>query len=165
MDLTRYLKAGYPAFFIETQETDRVVRSIHAEGFKTNVWDCLRGVLDSQSGRTIDDVIDPLGALNWLTQQEETILIAENFQHFLSSVEVIQAIQNNLHIWKSQGSCLVMAGPMVTLPREIEKYITLLDFPRPTTDELSRLMEELGRSVDVPVNLAAVGSGQGPDRV
>ena len=44
MDLTNYLKAGYPTLYITTQEPERATRSISANGWKTFSWDCIRGV-------------------------------------------------------------------------------------------------------------------------
>ena len=66
MDITNYLKAGYPLIHVFTQETDRAPHSIKAEGWKTYSWDCLRGITESETGRTLEDISDPLHALKWL---------------------------------------------------------------------------------------------------
>ena len=41
MELTHYLKAGYPALHVVTQEPLRAISSIKAEGWKSFAWDCL----------------------------------------------------------------------------------------------------------------------------
>lgn len=125
MDITNYLKAGYPLIHIVTQEADRATRSIKAEGWKVHSWDCLRGITEPETGRTLEDIGDPLHALKWLESKGDAILISQNFHHFITSVEIIQEIQNSLPIWKGQGSCLVIPGPRINLPLEIEKYFTL----------------------------------------
>jgi len=135
MNITNYLKAGYPAIYIVTQEAERAMRSINAKDWKSYSWDCLRGVTDPETGHAIEDVLDPLGALKWLCGQGDSIMIVQNFHHFMGSVEIIQEIQNSMPIWKAQGSCLVIAGPHVTLPQEVEKYFTLLDFNLPALAE------------------------------
>jgi hypothetical protein len=89
MDITNYLKAGYPLIHIVTQEADRATRSIKAEGWKTYSWDCLRGITEPDTGRTLEDIGDPLHALKWLASKGDTILIAQNFHHFITSVEII----------------------------------------------------------------------------
>ena len=136
MDITNYLKAGYPLIYISTQETDRATRSINATGWKTYSWDCLRGITEPDTGRSLEDISDPLQALKWLGNKGDTILITQNFHHFMGSVEIIQEIQNSLPVWKGQGSCLVIAGPRANLPLEIEKYFTLLDFALPSPQDL-----------------------------
>ena len=161
MDITNYLKAGYPAIYIVTQEAERAMRTINAKDWKSYSWDCLRGVTDPETGRTIEDVLDPLGALKWLCGQGDSIMIVQNFHHFMGSVEIIQEIQNSMPIWKAQGSCLVIAGPHVTLPQEVEKYFTLLDFNLPAFEDLRAIQEELGQSVNVEVDTEAVQAAQG----
>ena len=161
MDIISYMKAGYPAIYINTTETDRAIKSIHAEGYQTLAWDCLRGIVCSKNNFLVDDIIDPLGALNWLAEKKESILIVQNFHHLLGSVEIIQAITNQIHIYKGQGSCLVLAGPHINLPLEIEKYFTVLDFALPSTRDLTAIMQELGEVVGVDVDLFAVDAAKG----
>ena len=161
MDITNYLKAGYPLIQIITQEPDRATHSIKAEGWKTHSWDCLRGITEPETGRSLEDIFDPLQALKWLGGKGDTVLICQNFHHFITSVEIIQEIQNSLPIWKGQGSCLVMPGPRANLPLEIEKYFTLLDFNLPSFNELLAIQEELGQSVGVYANREAVEAARG----
>ena len=161
MDITNFVKAGYPLIYVCTQETDRATKSIKAEGWKTYSWDCLRGITEPETGRTLDDIADPLQALKWLEGKGDTILIAQNFHHFIASVEIIQEIQNSLPIWKGQGACLVIPGPRINLPLEIEKYFTLLDFNLPSPQDLLSIQEELGQSVGVYANREAVEAARG----
>ncbi len=161
MDITNYLKAGYPLIYVCTQEADRATRSIKAEGWKTYSWDCLRGITEPETGHTVEDVNDPLGALKWLNGKADTILIAQNFHHFMGSVEIIQEIQNSLPVWKGQGSCLLLAGPRANLPLEIEKYFTIMDFCLPSIQDLSAIQQELGESVKVEANWEAVEAARG----
>jgi len=161
MDITNYLKAGYPAIYIVTREPERAMRTINAKDWKSYSWDCLRGVTDPETARTVEDVLDPLGALKWLCRQADSILIVQNFHHFMGSVEIIQEIQNSMPIWKAQGSCLVIAGPHMTLPQEVEKYFTLLDFNLPAFKDLQAIQKELGQSVNVEVDTEAVQAARG----
>jgi len=161
MDITHYLKAGYPALYVVTQEPDRATKSITAEGWSAYSWDCLRGVTDPETGRIIEDVMDPLHVLKWLGGHHDTILITQNFHRFLGSVEIIQEIQNSLPVWKAQGSCLLVVGPLVNLPPEIVKYFTMLDFQLPTLADLHQIQQELGESVGVPVVADAVEAALG----
>ncbi|EFK08837.1 ATPase, AAA family [delta proteobacterium NaphS2] len=161
MDLQSYLKAGYPGFYIETEEPLRAISSIQTPGWQSFSWDCLRGRTDIQTGRTIEDLPDPLGAVKWLGDRNDTVLVVQNFHHFISSVEIIQEIQNSISIWKSCGCCLVMVGPPVTLPPEIAKFFTILDFKLPSLDELRRIQQELAESVDVDIAEDAVEAASG----
>ena len=74
MDISNYLKAGYPMLYIETSEPLRAIASLEAETWKSYCWDCLRGIADRSNGRIIEDVADPLSAVKWLGSQNDTVL-------------------------------------------------------------------------------------------
>ena len=110
MDITNYLKDGFPTLYLLTHEVDRAVRTVSAERWQIYSWNCRRGVTEP-SGRVIDDVIDPLLALKWIFDHRDTVLLAQNYHHFLTSIEIVQEILNSTPVWKAQGSCLVVVGP------------------------------------------------------
>ena len=161
MEITPYLKAGYPALFISTIEPHRAIETIHPDGWKTHKWDCLRGIVDCRTGKLSDDVRDPLDALGWLSHQHETLLFVSNFHFFIESVEVIQAIQNNIPNWKGNGCCLAMIGPPLQLPVEIATYFTILDFHLPSYAELLKIQTELAENVGIPACHESVDAALG----
>ena len=136
MDISNYLKAGYPALYIVTREPLRATATLNIDGWQSFSWDCLRGITESESGKIVEDVIDPPGAVKWLGSQNDTVLLVQNFHHFVSSVEIIQEIQNSIAIWKASGCCLLIVGPPFQLPQEIACFFTRLEFRLPTRDAL-----------------------------
>ena len=161
MDLQNYLKAGYPGFYIETEEPLRAISSIETATWQSFCWDCLRGLTEPETGRIVEDLPDPLAAVKWLGERSDTVLMVQNFHHFIASVEIIQEIQNSIPLWKASGCCLVMVGPPVRLPQEIEKFFSILDFRLPSLDELRQIQQELGESVGVNVSENAVEAALG----
>jgi hypothetical protein len=161
MDLSNYLKAGYPGLYIETHEPLRAIASLRTDNWQSYSWDCQRGIIELDSGQITDDVSDPLGAVKWLGQRNDTVLFAQNFHHFFNSVEIIQEIQNSIGIWKGSGCCLAMVGPQVRIPTEIGTFFTVLDFRLPSRNELRLIQQELGASVGVDVVEEAVEAALG----
>ena len=161
MDISNYLKAGYPCLYVSTIEPLRATETIKAEGWDSYSWDCLRGIIDRKTGKTVEDVIDPLEAVKWLARHNDTVLFVQNFHHFVSSVEIIQEIQNSLPIWKGSGCCLIIVGPPVTLPQEISSFFTILDFMLPSKADLYRIHKELAEAVKVEVSDDAVEAALG----
>jgi AAA+ superfamily predicted ATPase len=161
MDITNYLKAGYPALYTTTLEPLRATKTLNTTGWQCFCWDCLRGITDRDSEKAIEDVIDPLGAIKWLGNQNDTVLLVQNFHHFISSVEIIQEIQNSLVIWKASGCCLVIVGPPALLPQEIACFFTMLEFKLPTLKELHAMQQELAQTVGVDVNQDAIEAALG----
>lgn len=161
MDLSNYLKAGYPGFYIETHEPLRATTSLKTDNWRSYSWDCQRGIIELDSGRITDDVTDPLGAVKWLGQRNDAVLFVQNFHHFFGSVEIIQEIQNSIGLWKGSGCCLAMVGPPVQIPMEIGSFFTVLDFHLPSRNELRLIQQELGASVGVDVVEEAVEAALG----
>jgi len=161
MDLSQYLKAGYPGLYIETHEPLRAISTIETGTWQSFSWDCLQGITERDTGRATEDILDPLGAIKWLSKRTETMLFVQNFHHFFASVEIIQGIQNSVPAWKASGCCLVMAGPPVRIPPEIATFFTILDFRLPSRDELRLIQEELGKSVGVEADDDAIDAAQG----
>jgi hypothetical protein len=161
MDITNYLKAGYPAIYINTLEPLRATTALQAEGWQSYCWDCLRGVTEPKTGKIVEDVLDPLSALRWLCGQNDTLLMVQNFHHFAAAVEVIQEIQNAVSVWKASGCCLAMVGPPVQLPQEIACFFTALDFRLPSREELVVIQREMAESLEVEINEAAAEAALG----
>jgi len=161
MDLGKYLKAGYPGLYIETREPLRAISALKTGNWQSVSWDCLQGIVERETGRVLEDVVDPLSAIKWLRGRNETVLFVQNFHHFFTSVEIIQGIQNSVSVWKASSCCLAMVGPSVKIPTEIDSFFTLLDFKLPSRNELRLIQQELGESVGVEVNEDAVDAALG----
>ncbi len=161
MDLTSYLKAGYPAIHVVTQEPLRAISALRADDWESFSWDCLRGITEPATGRAVEDVVDPLSAVRWLGNKNDTVLLVQNFHHFMGSVEIIQEIQNSLPIWKASGCCFVIVGQQVELPVEIASFFTMFDFQLPTLDEMRVIQQELAETVGVEVDDTAVEAALG----
>ena len=143
-----YLKAGYPALCVLTQEPHRAAQLIVSEGWSFYHWDCLQGIREAGSAKIVEEIKDPVEAINWLGFVRDSILIADNLHLFIdNSPEVVQAIQNGVPRWKGIGNALVMISPLIKLTPEIEKFFTLIDLPLPDEESLHTLQVELCKSV------------------
>ena len=150
-----YLKAGYPALCVLTQEPHRAAQLIVSEGWSFYHWDCLQGIREAGSMKVVEEIKDPVEAINWLGFTRDSILIADNLHMFLEIPEVIQAIQNGVPRWKGIGNALVMISPLIKFTPEIEKFFTLIDLPLPDEESLHTLQVELCKSVNVNPNKRA----------
>ena len=99
--LKDYLKAGYPTLCILTQEPHRAEQVLTCEGWRFVVWDCMQGIRES-GGKIIDEIKDPVQAIQFLSGYTDTVLICHNLHLFLEVPEVIQSIQNGIPRWNSR---------------------------------------------------------------
>ncbi len=150
-----YLKAGYPALCVLTQEPHRAEQLLVSEGWHYYHWDCLTGIREANSTKIVGEIKDPVEAINWLGFTRDAVLIADNLHLFLEVPEVVQAIQNGIIRWKGIGNALVMISPTIKLTPEVEKFFTILDLPLPDEEALHSLQVELCKSVNVNPNKRA----------
>ena len=159
--LKDYLKAGFPALGILTSEPDRVEQLVPCEGWEWYSWDCIRGIFLATKTQVVEEVRDPVLAINWLNNHQNTVLLAHNLHLFLSIPEVIQSIANGVLRWKSTGSCLIIISPVLPLVPEVEKLITVINFPLPDEQQLYSLQCELGASCNTKTNKKAARAAKG----
>ena len=145
--LEDYLKAGYPAILLLTQEPHRAESVLPRDGWTFLAWDCLRGFRQAGSPRPLDEIRDPVEALDQLGRNPDTVLLAHNLHLFLDIPELVQAIQNGIPRWKATGCCLVVIAPTIQLRPEIEKIFHVIDLPLPTQEELFAMQQDLARGV------------------
>jgi len=159
--LNDYLKAGYPALYVLTYEPNRAEQILPCEGWRFVVWDCIQGIKDLETKKIIEEIRDPVQAITWLNQFQDTILLMHNLHMFLDVPEVVQAIQNGVPRWKSTGSALVMISPVIRMVPEVEKYFHIIDLPLPNDEELYSLQVDLGKQTGIEPNQDAAHAAKG----
>ncbi len=158
-----FLKAGYPALCVLTQEPDRAEQCLpcECEGVQFCAWDCMRGIRPAKMTQILEEIRDPVAAISWLSSHQDTVLIAHNLHLFLDIPEIVQAIQNGVTRWKSIGACLVMISPVLQMRPELEKIFTIIDLELPDEESLFHLQMEIAKSVKVEPNPEAVRAARG----
>jgi len=159
--LKPYLKSGTPAICLITPEPDRGEKIIQCEEWSFFTWDCLRGIRKAGSMQIINEVTDPVEAINFLHGCRDCVLIMHNLHLFLDVPEVVQAIQNGVYQWKSTGCALITISPVIRLNPKHEQYFTIVDLPLPDTEELHEIQKELAKPVNVKPNKAASRAAKG----
>lgn len=72
-DLKNYLKAGYPALSVLTQESHRAEQILVCDDWDFYVWDCNQGIRKAGNNQVLDEVRDPVEAINWLSMYNSMI--------------------------------------------------------------------------------------------
>jgi len=160
-----YLKAGYPCLWVQTHEEGRAISQLsqEAEGYSIYSWDIVDGLRDHATGqaRLMPDPIKPLQAV--LGLPESSILFLLDFHKFISSVEVFRTVKNLIPALKATDRHLVIVSPILSIPIELEKDITVLNFQLPTVQELletaTRIVTE--NELGVAVDEHAISAGKG----
>ncbi len=167
------IRARYPILYIITSEelrVEKILRQI-AAGRQKKVfeWTCSSGVVaagtpfQSQKGRN-PATREPLAALDLVVEQlEPALFLFKDFHPFLArgNFAIIRRLKDiALHL-KNSRKTIVLISPVLEIPPELDKEITVLNFPQPGKDELGELLDkaaaELRESGEVPVELDEPG--------
>ena len=161
--IKNYLRAGYPFLSILTQEFHRAEQTVICDDWNFVAYDCINGIRKAGTYQVIDDVRDPVQAIEWLNMHSDTVMIAHNLHLFLESgiPDLIQVIQNGVIRWKGTGCALVMISPVIQVQPELEKLMTIIDLPLPDAEALINLQSELCNSVNVNKNIKAAKAAKG----
>src|SRR3989454_9488095 len=154
-ELETLIRARYPILYIISSEEMRVQNMVieiaKKRQKKAFEWSFSTGIvpagasLQSQKHRNAATK-DPLAALDQVIEHvEPAIFIFKDFHPFLTknNYAVIRKLKEiALHL-KNSFKTIVLVSPTLEIPAELEKEITLLNFPLPTRDDLSALLDKI----------------------
>jgi hypothetical protein len=154
-ELEILIRARYPLIYIISSEEMRVQNVIVEIAAKRQKkvfeWSYNTGIvpvgtsIQSHKGRN-SPTKDPLTALDYVIDQiEPAIFIFKDFHPFLgrNNHAVIRKLKEiALHL-KNSFKTILLVSPMQEIPTELEKEMTMMNFPLPTRDDLNDLLEKI----------------------
>jgi AAA+ superfamily predicted ATPase len=156
-EIETLIRARYPILYIVSSEELRVQETISAiaqrRQKKVFEWSLTVGMVPAgtslQSHKHRNDATkEPLAALDQvIAQVEPAIFIFKDFHPFLTRnhFAVIRKLKDiALHL-KNSFKTIILVSPALEIPAELEKEITVLNFPLPDREELGRLLDGAGR--------------------
>jgi SpoVK/Ycf46/Vps4 family AAA+-type ATPase len=154
-ELETLIRARYPILYVVTFEETRLqalVAEIAARRHKRVFeWSCSTGVVPAgtsiQSQRHRDAATrDPLQALDFVIDQAEpAVFVFKDAHPFLTKAHfaVVRRLREiALHLKNSQKN-IILVAPVLEMPVELEKEITVLNFPLPTRADLAALLDRV----------------------
>lgn len=160
-----YLSAGYPALWVQTHEESRAIRTLSdsAPEYHAFVWDLVEGLLECKTGK-VQAIRDPVKAIQAATSlPESSIVFMKDFHKFLKSIEVYRSFKNILWALQSTDRHIVFVSPVIEIPTEVEKDITIYEFALPTTEDITALATKIVQenNLDIVVNANDMAAGKG----
>lgn len=153
------IRARYPILYIVSCEETRVVeimnRIADRRQKKVFEWSYSTGILpsgtsiQSQKNRNAS-TRDPLMALEQVIDQiEPAIFIFKDFHPFLtkSNFAVVRRLKEIALYLKNSYKTIILVSASTEIPAELEKEITLLNFPLPSRDDLAFLLDGIVHNV------------------
>jgi len=157
-ELALFLKARYPIIYINTIEEDRVEYVIR-KNVKMNLnrsiysWDFIDGYTNNPNNQGFGKR-NPLQALELverLNAETPALFILKDFNRFLSDLSISRKLRNISRILKLQPKTIIIIGSELSIPKELQELITVLQFQLPLEDEIRQELARLINSLNIQI--------------
>jgi SpoVK/Ycf46/Vps4 family AAA+-type ATPase len=147
------IRARYPLLYLVTWEEQRVEALLgdiaRAQGKDLLEWSGTKG-LRNLNGRSphlqdtepADKALDAIAALT-----EPSIVLLKDFHRCLQDPRIVRSLRELGFKLKSTFTTVLITAPVMEIPPELEKELTVIDVPLPTRAELLQLLRDIARVV------------------
>ncbi|MCH7944444.1 MAG: AAA family ATPase [Armatimonadetes bacterium] len=166
-ELDVLIRAKYPIVYVVTWEETRFEETVRevAEKLKRKVhtWSVTQGMKPSvirTSGPSKPSKLAPeLEALALVHEAPEfTLFLLRDFHAYMKDSRVVRLLRDLAARLRGRAQTLFIVAPTLTLPIELEKDITVMEYPLPSQEEISQQLDEViaamkgNKSVDVEMS-------------
>jgi AAA+ superfamily predicted ATPase len=157
--LVGYIRAGYPAVWMQTAEEARAERIIELaakaigdvpdqEPMPVYKWSFTQGWHGVSNGLAGQAVAKPDEALQGADPNTtgphvpaNSVVVLKDYHSFFEDVGILRAFRDLLATCKETGTFIVILSPVLNVKPEIEKDVLILDLPLPEADELGEVLD------------------------
>jgi ATP-dependent 26S proteasome regulatory subunit len=158
-ELALFLKARYPIIYINTIEEDRVEYVIR-KNIKTNLnrsmysWDFVDGYTNNPNneGFAKRNPLQALELVERLNAETPALFLLKDFNRFLTDLSISRKLRNVSRILKLQPKTIVIIGSDLTIPRELQDLVTVLQFQLPLENEINQELNRLITSLNIKID-------------
>ena len=157
-DLGIYIRAGYPIVTIVSSEEDRarelIDEMLRQEEMtkcprKLFVWSISRGLVDAQNRpASKEDTHTPERALAFVADyDEEAVFLFKDFHPYLKDTSpgaalLIRQLRDLVPELKGSQRALLWLSPVLQIPPELQKDVTVVDLPLPSESEYRQVVAQ-----------------------
>ena len=164
LNIETLIRSRYPIIYIVSPEEERVVTALRQIGRRLGravyQWSCLTGLTpwsaspaaEAGTGPPADDpaTAAPVAALEEAGRvQERALFIFRDFSPYLGGDDpaVIRSLREAAQSFPGALKTIILTGPYLRLPPELEQDVAVVDFPLPGAEEFGALLDSLARQV------------------
>jgi hypothetical protein len=148
------LRAGYRVVAFESFEEERALRVLERAAAQAEralvMWSLAAGI-EGRGAGSLDAGLRELEAL-----EKPVVLAVLDAQTVLGDAVAVRRLRDALPRLAQRRQTVVLLGPVVELPLELEREASRLVLPLPTADELRRLFERVAGGGNTPPPSAEV---------
>jgi len=160
-ELSDHIRARYPVLYLVTGEEARAMTALAEVAAVTGksmwVWSASDGLVDPKGAEIKDPkgepIVSPLKALRYaLRSQERALFVFKDLHLFFEDpmpaylvdpLQVRRILRDIAIAFRTSYKSLVLVSPLLRVPHELEKEITVFDFPIPSQKEIAGLLDNV----------------------
>jgi len=146
------IRACYPLIYLQTAEESRAEETLkrlaQARGKRLYVWTLTRGYeppipapTEAAASRPLAPELEAIAQL--LRLQDDALVVLKDFHPYLSDARVIRLLRDLYPRLQRARRTVIFLAPILKLPPELEKQITVLEMPLPSRDEIAHKIQEI----------------------
>ena len=162
------LKAYYPVLYLTTFEYERTKQKIQSivktigKDYLYYEWNCVDGLKKRDSGdgtlKPIADKEDPEELLNYISSRISDadklseVFILEDFHEYIEERNIkikFRQLAETLRFFRKH---IIIVSSVMTLPTELEKYVTVVEIPLPDRYDLEKVLMNVARNANAELN-------------
>ncbi|MBL8067557.1 MAG: AAA family ATPase [Armatimonadetes bacterium] len=154
------IRAKYPILWVTSWEERRVEEAIKEIAQKLNrqlhTWSVTQGMVPTvrRASGPVKATTLP-GELEALAQIHEsaefTVFLLKDFHPYMKDTRVVRLLRDLAARLRGKAQTLILLSPQLALPTELEKDVTVLEYPLPGRDEISSQLDEVTQAMaDTP---------------
>ena len=162
-ELDIYIRARYPLLWVVTPEERRALVELEAlaqaQRKRLLLWSATVGLVNPAVPDRVDAAKrDPLLLLKTIIDQatestlggagESCLWVLRDFHPFLKDATIVRRLREAAFALEASNQTIVLLGPVLKIPRELEKEITVVDFELPTVEEMRGQLDGIVRSLE-----------------
>lgn len=142
------MRAKYPILYIvswEERRVEDVVKDVCTKLQRSlHLWSVTQGMRPMPVGAKSSGKLS--GELEALAQvheaPERSVFLLRDFHPYMKDYRVVRLLRDLSIRLRSRNQTLILTGPVLNLPSELEKDITVIDFPLPNEIEIEAVLDQ-----------------------
>ncbi|HTQ10169.1 MAG TPA: AAA family ATPase [Fimbriimonadaceae bacterium] len=147
------IRAKYPIIYVASWEEARVenaLRKVCAPLNRTlHTWTITQGMLppvpNIRASTTLPGELEALAQVH--EAPEFTVFLLKDFHVYMKDSRVVRLLRDLAIRLRGKAQTLVLMAPVLNLPAELEKEVTVMDFPLPNAQEIEMELDRIIESV------------------
>ena len=146
------IRARYPILYIVTWEEKRAIEELERlaskQGKALNVWSQSIGFSTKMEDEAKQKIRDPQAVLEMIIKSDDVaIYVLKDFHPYMTEPGVVRLLRDAAEGLKTSYKTLVILSPILRIPPELEKDLTVVDYRLPGPDEIRVLLDEMIEAV------------------